>query len=1020
MKKFAILIIMVWCVAVRADMINRYSFNDGDTAAVDSIGGKDGTLTNTATISGNKLVLDGSSAANLPSDVLGMGLTSVTIEAWFQDNSTADNWCRLFDFGETNGGDGGQGLFCVPRQYGTTRFTVATNGTPSWSTGENTVSGPIHPGLETHVACVWDGPAKEIKIYINGHLEGTIATTMNLAAAARENAFLGDSSYPGDPYFNGSINEFRIYDTALTDEEVTESFNGGPDISLSSDMQAKKPMPKNSAKEVSIDVGEISWTPGENVIAQNGTHNVFFGTDKDSVTNATVANPLGVMVSSDLALDNNSVALDRLEYNTTYYWRVDEVNNPASTGTAKGKVWSFKTELKGYPILPASIVNVTSLGGVYPDEPDRQDPNSTCTGAGLDANDMHGTNMKTMWLGMDEGAYLQYEFDKAYKLYDMLVWNYNEEAPNNEYFGAKDVKVEFSLDGENWTEVTDVPEFTMATGDNQCIANTDVLFNGAAAKYVKLIFLTGWGDLGLYGISEVRFSAEPTRAQNPAPLDKAKDIKVNPELSWKPGRYSVNHNVYISTDENAVAEGTAAVMVSDVNNVTPALEIAKTYFWRVDEVNNAEAYSIWDGSVWSFDTAKSVIVDNFEVDYGNKEVNFVWAIWKDGIEVSANGGSEIGVGIDPPGLAVVNHSGEGHSIAVNYNNSGANSYSQITAQAEKLPIATTNWSLGSPKSLVIWLLGDVNNPVTDKLYVKINNNRKNFDDVASYINRPTWTKMELPLDGINISNVSSITIGVEKTGATGGSGILYFDDIQLTVASPEPSNPGTEGLVAYYAMENNVKDGSTSGINGTIKGAPTYVPGPFTAYGKALSFKADTNDVVDLGKADPFNFAGSFTFAFWADIQNWSTEWNYVMVATRGEGMGFSIRRGGAWVAGMQNKSGTGLSFTTRGISLDGIGTSEDMIVDQPVLNSWTHITCVFDQENKVKSVYYDGELVQASATAANAKLTASTTNASIGARANSANTGFENYFIGMLDEIKIYNKALKAEEVKFLADPTP
>ena len=255
MKKCIVLFLLIWCVTVQGEILNRYSFNDGDTTAVDSINGKDGTLTNTATISGNKLVLNGSGAAELPSDILDTALTSVTVEAWFQDNSTGDNWSRLFDFGETNGGDGGNALFCVPRQFGTTRFTVATNGTPSWQTGENIVSGAIFPGVETHVACVWDGPGKLIKIYINGQLAQSAATTMDLSKVVRENAYIGDSSYPGDPYFNGTINEFRIYDAALTDEEVLNSFNDGPDTSFGSVNQAQKPKPANRSIEISIDIG---------------------------------------------------------------------------------------------------------------------------------------------------------------------------------------------------------------------------------------------------------------------------------------------------------------------------------------------------------------------------------------------------------------------------------------------------------------------------------------------------------------------------------------------------------------------------------------------------------------------------------------------------------------------------------------------------------------------------------------------------------------------------------------------
>jgi len=552
--------------------------------------------------------------------------------------------------------------------------------------------------------------------------------------------------------------------------------------------RASSPTPKDEEQGVLIDSAVLSWTAGMYAEAQNGTHNVFFGTDKNSVTNATVANPLGVTVFNGLALGENSIALDTLQYGTTYYWRVDEVNNPASSGTNAGFIWRFTTEKGGYAIPAASIINVTSFGAVYPDEPDRQDPNSTCTGAGLDANDMHSTGMKTMWLGMDEGAYLQYEFNNVYKLYDMLVWNYNEESPNNEYFGAKDVKVEYSLDGQNWTEVADVPEFAMATGTNKCVANTTVMLGGANAKFVKLTFLTGWGDLGLYGISEVRFSAEPTRAQNPVPAIAATNIAVNPVLSWKAGRYSVDHNVYISTDVNAVKGGTADMVTRSDANYAPALALAKTYYWRVDEVNNAEAYPVWDGSVWNFSTRQSLVVDNFEVGYDATEANFVWATWKDGVEVSANGGSEIGVGIDPPGLSTTNHAG-GHAISVNFDNTGANSMSQVTAQSVKLPIKTTNWSIGSPSTLTIWFRGDISNVIGDsELYCTIGGKTDTYKGSITAVKLDRWYQWDINLTtlGANLSNISGVTIGIRtKTGGTtGGKGILYVDDILLSGLTP--------------------------------------------------------------------------------------------------------------------------------------------------------------------------------------------------------------------------------------------
>jgi hypothetical protein len=92
------------------DLTNQYSFiNEGGTEVIDQINGENGALDGTATIAGGQLVLDGGGSAHLPSDILDMDLTSVSLETWFTVNEVT-TWARLFDFGgtyDTWGGSGG-------------------------------------------------------------------------------------------------------------------------------------------------------------------------------------------------------------------------------------------------------------------------------------------------------------------------------------------------------------------------------------------------------------------------------------------------------------------------------------------------------------------------------------------------------------------------------------------------------------------------------------------------------------------------------------------------------------------------------------------------------------------------------------------------------------------------------------------------------------------------------------------------------------------------------------------------
>jgi hypothetical protein len=80
-------------------------------------------------------------------------------------------------------------------------------------------------------------------------------------------------------------------------------------------------------------------------------------------------------------------------------------------------------------------------------------------------------------------------------------------------------------------------------------------------------------------------------------------------LSWSPGRYYAKHDVYLSTNANAVINASRAnplgVLVSqdqDANTYDPCglLEFSTTYYWRIDEVNDP---NIWKGEFWQFTTS---------------------------------------------------------------------------------------------------------------------------------------------------------------------------------------------------------------------------------------------------------------------------------------------------------------------------------------------------------------------------------------------------------------------------------
>jgi hypothetical protein len=101
----------------------------------------------------------------------------------------------------------------------------------------------------------------------------------------------------------------------------------------------------------------LTWVPG--VFAD--THEVYFGTDVDAVKNADTSSP---EYKGSGNLGSESFEPGQLEWNTTYYWRIDEVNNTNSNSPWKGNIWSFTTA--DFLIVD----DFESYNGLDPDNPD--------------------------------------------------------------------------------------------------------------------------------------------------------------------------------------------------------------------------------------------------------------------------------------------------------------------------------------------------------------------------------------------------------------------------------------------------------------------------------------------------------------------------------------------------------------------------------------------------------------------------------------------------------------------------
>ncbi len=527
---------------------------------------------------------------------------------------------------------------------------------------------------------------------------------------------------------------------------------------------AMVPNPDDGQADVPRDL-VLSWTPGEDTAPVNG-HKVYFSENFDDVKNG-----IGGITQSD----TRYAPTQDIGLATTYYWRVDQVT-PENT-VYEGKVWSFMTEQFSYSIenvtVTASSASQAEMG-----------PENTINGSGLDDNDLHSTDERDMWLsGMEPlGAWIQYEFDKAYKLHEMWVWNSNQSIESLVGFGIKDVTVEYSTNGTDWTTLAGVTQFAQAPGIAGYQHNT-VDFGRAAAKYVKIAATSNWGGiLPQYGLSEVRFFHIPVQARVPNPDSGAIGVPLDVVLDWAAGREGVMHDMHFGDDRQAVIDGTAAATTVTETSYGPlSLDLGKTYYWRVDEVNEAETPTTWEGDLWDFTTTDHLVVDDFEsyndLDPTHPKSNRIFNVWRDGYGTATNG-SIVGYEAPPFTEQTIVHGGE-QSMPLAYSNTGGAAYSE----AERTFAVGQDWTASGVTTLVLYFHGTEGN--TGQLYVKSNGSKVAYGGDASDVAKPQWQQWNIDLAslGADLQNITKLGIGIDGNGA---SGKLYIDDIRLYVLAPQP------------------------------------------------------------------------------------------------------------------------------------------------------------------------------------------------------------------------------------------
>ncbi|MBI2514777.1 LamG domain-containing protein, partial [Candidatus Wolfebacteria bacterium] len=222
-----------------------------------------------------------------------------------------------------------------------------------------------------------------------------------------------------------------------------------------------------------------------------------------------------------------------------------------------------------------------------------------------------------------------------------------------------------------------------------------------------------------------------------------------------------------------------------------------------------------------------------------------------------------------------------------------------------------------------------------------------------------------------------------------------------------PGGP-SNGLVGYWTLEEgtgtSTADGSGSGNTGTLTNGPTWTTGRI---GKALSFDG-SNDYVNMGDAGAVEGLSAISFGAWVNLRNY---------VASGQGAGIVISK--IYGAGGYGGNSFDISFGDTYLTTDvyAAGSIDYANVGRTIvpLNSWTHIEVTWQSGSPLK-LYVNGAQVASGSYS----LSGTTHNVGspllVGAADSTSVYGFLD---GLIDEVRIYNRALSASEVTDLYNAT-
>ncbi len=532
-------------------------------------------------------------------------------------------------------------------------------------------------------------------------------------------------------------------------------------------------------------------------------------------------------------------------------------------------------------------------------------------------------------------------------------------------------------------------------------------------------------------VNDIKFLAGiiPGAAADPSPRYGARDASMYTDLSWTPGEDANSHDVYFGTSESDVTDANTVVTLGvylgrqDANvfsnsNLVPALELGKTYYWRIDEVNET-AGTLIKGRVWSFTVANYIVVEDFD-SYADTDA--LRAVWKDYyFDPGSKNGAEVFIETDPDFVR------EGKSMGYRYKNvKTTGQYRGSWAEAATTDLqARTDWTVSGVKALVLYFLGDPCNGrdttwvyqgvCQDQMYVELATGGTGavveYDGDMNDVKEAFWHEWNIELQdfndgGVTLSNVDTVYIGFggnTKTGQTApGAGMnygyadtVYFEDIVLwpprcrselvatdftgdcitdlsdvwvmsddwlaSDANITATEPCDVNLIGWWKFDegdgNTVEDSSAYNNNGaTVSATPIWVGGhPNDPCDSAMSFNGITDYLLCAERVG--TGPGTYPAELMPDtftISCWTKLDSFSYY-------GAFVSNGTDGEAGfyLGNTEGASTDEGTFGLSMmTASGWMDVWPTNTYVINTWYHIAASYDGQ-QYANFYVDGVLVE-------------------------------------------------------------